>query len=113
MALFKNFVSWLTQPEDGDAVVRQQQPGFVPNGVNQSQPELAVLVAAIDGPNAEQLSGRIADAFMKIDGVIVSRVNRVLKPASGREGIDGFLSPSPRNASGGRSETRLRRFLVI
>jgi len=92
MALLKNFVGWLTRPEDGDTVVRQEHPGFVPTGINQSQPELGVLVAAIDGPNAEQLSSRIADAFMKVDGVMVSRINKVLKPASGREGIDGLLS---------------------
>lgn len=92
MALFKNFIGWLTRPEDADGVVRHQQPGFVTGGVKQDRPDLAVIVSVIDGPNAEPLQSRIADAFLKCAGVSVSRVNRVIRPASGREGIDGLMS---------------------
>lgn len=92
MALFRNFVGWLTRPDDVDGVVRHQQPGFVPGGVNKDRPDLAVLVSQIDGPNAEALQARIADAFLKCDGVSVSRVNKIIRPAHGREGIDGLMS---------------------
>ena len=92
MALFKNFIGWLTSPEGGDEAVRHQQPGFATGGVSQERPDLVILVSAIDGPNAEQLQSRIADAFLKCEGVSVSRINKVIRPASGREGIDGLMS---------------------
>ncbi|MEQ8667419.1 MAG: hypothetical protein RIC16_16990 [Rhodospirillales bacterium] len=92
MALFKNFIGWLTSPEGDDGVVRHQHPGFTMGGVNQERPDLAILVSAIDGPNANELQNRIADAFLKCEGVSVSKINKVLKPASGREGIDGLMS---------------------
>lgn len=92
MALFKSFVGWLTRPDDADGIVRHQQPGFVPGGVQKDRPDLAVLVSHIDGPNAEALQARIADAFLKCEGVSVSRVNKTIRPAPGREGIDGLMS---------------------
>lgn len=91
MALLRDFVGWLTRPEGGGAV-RHQQPGFVPGGVQRDRPDLAVIVSVIDGPNAEELQSRIADALLKCEGISVSRVNKIVRPAHGREGIDGLMS---------------------